>query len=75
MDTKKAPLKSTKSMFSEREVEVLSFLKEGITSQGIAEALHISKHTVDGHRRSMLKKSACKNTVALIGFCQKNGIL
>ncbi|MDP1725321.1 MAG: LuxR C-terminal-related transcriptional regulator [Bacteroidota bacterium] len=61
--------------FSERELDVLKLLKNGITSQCISEKLFISKHTVDGHRRKMLYKSHCTNTIDLINFSKTNGLL
>lgn len=61
--------------FSDREIEVLKLLKDGITSSVIAEKLFISKHTVDGHRRKMLFKSNCTNTIDLINFSKTNGLL
>ncbi|HEY1039622.1 MAG TPA: LuxR C-terminal-related transcriptional regulator [Bacteroidia bacterium] len=64
-----------KGFFSDREIDVLRLLPGGQSSLEIANSLHISKHTVDGHRRSMLRKSNCKNTVELINFAKTNGIL
>ncbi len=61
--------------FSKREEEVLRYLSLGHTSSDIAASLHISKHTVDGHRRNMLHKSHSSNTVELIHFSKTNGIL
>lgn len=61
--------------FSDRELEVLQLLKDGITSSVISQKLFISKHTVDGHRRKMLSKSNCTNTIDLINFSKTNGLL
>lgn len=61
--------------FSERELNVLQLLKNGVTSAAIAKQLNISKHTVDGHRRNMLRKSNCTNTIDLINFSKNNGII
>jgi DNA-binding NarL/FixJ family response regulator len=63
------------NLFSDRELEVLKLLKDGFTSAVIAQKLFISKHTVDGHRRKMLKKSNCSNTIELINFSKNNGLL
>jgi len=60
---------------TKREKEILLQIKKGLNSQAIADEFNCSKHTVDTHRRKMLRKSGCKNTVELIGFCTKNGIL
>lgn len=61
--------------FSKRELEILHKLCDGKTSSSVAEELNISKHTVDGHRRKMLEKSHCTNTIELINFGKMNGLI
>ncbi len=61
--------------FSRREFEILSMLAEGKLSKEISSLLNISVHTVDTHRRKMLKKAAVGNTVELINFARQNMII
>ena len=63
-----------KGFFSEREMDIIKHLKSGLKSNEIAKKLHISKHTVDTHRRNVLSKSNCKNTIELLNFCNQNGL-
>ncbi|MCF8405214.1 MAG: LuxR C-terminal-related transcriptional regulator [Bacteroidales bacterium] len=63
-----------KNYFSVRELEILDKLKEGKSSNSIASMLLISKHTVDTHRRNMLSKSGCKNTIELLEFSKQHEI-
>lgn len=72
---KKSVTKEYINFFSERELQVLKLLKNGNTSVTISKELFISKHTVDGHRRNMLRKSNSSNTIDLINFCKMNGLL
>lgn len=72
---KKYVTKEHADFFSEREMEILRELKSGAQSKEIASRLHISRHTVDTHRRRMLEKSNCLSTIELLNFCLKNGIL
>ncbi|MFY9309876.1 MAG: LuxR C-terminal-related transcriptional regulator [Bacteroidia bacterium] len=72
---RKQIVKENTSLFSNRELEIIRYLKNGNTSADIAARLFISKHTVDGHRRKMLEKSNCKNTIDLINFCESNRII
>ena len=51
---------------TKRELEVLGFLSEGLTTKAIAEQMFISTRTVETHRANMLKKLNVKNTAALI---------
>ena len=51
---------------TKREMEVLQYLAEGLTTKAIAEKMFISNRTVETHRANMLKKLDVKNTAALI---------
>ena len=53
---------------SKRERDVMLMLCQGMTSKLIADKLFISKHTVDGHRRSLLEKTQTSNTTELVSF-------
>jgi len=68
------PLES-KIDFSQREVEVLQLIAEGLTNTEIAEKIFISKRTVEGHRQSLLEKTNSKNTATLIRFAVLNGFI
>jgi len=72
---KKYVTKEYADFFSKRELEIIKLVKTGLKSTEIAEKLHISKHTVDTHRRKILSKSNCKNTVDLLNFCNQNGMV
>lgn len=64
-----------KSFFSERELEVIQYINKGLSSKEIGHLCNLSKHTVDTHRRNILNKAHCKNTVELLNFCKLNGII
>ena len=61
--------------FTIREREVLEHLQLGRESIDIGKRMKISQHTVDTFRRRMLSKSGCKNTIELVNFSKRNGIL
>lgn len=58
-----------------RELDILRNLSAGKTSKEIGRELYISSHTVDTHRRNLLKKLNCKSVVELARFSFKNGLL
>jgi len=60
---------------SKREKEILFKICEGLSNQEIAEALFISKRTVDKHRANLLSKTGSKNTASLILYAIKNKII
>jgi DNA-binding NarL/FixJ family response regulator len=60
---------------SKREKEILLKICEGLSNQEIADALFISKRTVDKHRANLLSKTASKNTASLILFAIRNKLI
>lgn len=58
---------------SKREIEILKYVCEDLTSDEIAQKLFISRHTVDNHRRNLLEKTNCKTSVGLVKFAFGNG--
>lgn len=61
--------------FTSREMEVLKLLANGMPSKEIAKELFISTHTVNNHRKNMLKRAGLKNSAELIRLALKNGLL
>ena len=58
-----------------REREILGLLSKGHNSKEISEMLFLSPHTVDYHRRQLLKKTNSRNIAQLIGIAYHKGIL
>lgn len=60
---------------SKREREILRMICEEKTSTEISNDLFISEHTVLTHRKNLLKKVGCKNTVGLVHYAYQNDII
>jgi two-component system response regulator NreC len=60
---------------SEREREVLQLVAEGRTSKEIADVLSISPATVETHRSHLLQKLSLHNTVEVVRYATKRGII
>lgn len=58
---------------TEREIEILSLVAEGLSSKQIGEKLFISPRTVDTHRTNLMNKLDIHNIAGLIRFALKNG--
>jgi DNA-binding CsgD family transcriptional regulator len=56
--------------FGPREIQILKLLARGFQSRDIANLLRISRHTVDTHRRNMLRKLDAANTPQLIDLAR-----
>ena len=52
-----------------KEREVLALVSSGLTTKEIADRLNVSRHTIESHRKNLLKKFQAKNAAELI---QKN---
>jgi DNA-binding NarL/FixJ family response regulator len=57
---------------SRREREVVALLRQGLDSQSIAAALHISKHTVQSHRKSIFRKLGVRSAAELIKYLHEH---
>ena len=58
-----------------REKDILKLVCEELNSQEIADRLFISKHTAETHRRNLLSKTGCKNSVGLVKYAIDNGLM
>lgn len=63
------------NVISKKETEVLKYILQGLNSSEIAEKLKTSFFTVKAHRRSILKKTNCKNTPELVNYALTKGLL
>lgn len=60
---------------SDREIEILVAICQGLSTQEIANKLFISKRTVDKHRANILEKSGCKNSASLVVYAIRHGLV
>ena len=60
---------------SDREMEVLIEICQGLSNNEIADRLFISKRTVEKHRANILIKSGCKNTASLVVYAIRNHMI
>ena len=58
-----------------REREIIQLIAESKSHQEIADKLHISVRTVDTHHNNILKKLSLHDTVSLVTFAIKNGLV
>ena len=77
--TASSPTRGSKSELveplSERELEVLQLIAEGLTNQEVASRLYLSLHTVKVHTRNIFTKLAVKNRAQAVARGRALGIL
>lgn len=60
---------------SQREVEIIQCVSEGLSTEEISKKLEVGSRTVETHRRNIIKKMAVKNTAEMIAVAIKKGVL
>ncbi|WP_414528097.1 helix-turn-helix domain-containing protein [Nodularia chucula] len=58
---------------SDRELQIIDLVANGLTNQDIAVKLEISKRTVDNHISNILTKTQTENRVALVRWALQWG--
>ena len=61
--------------FTEREKDIIELCRTGLLSKEIALRLNISSRTVDNHKRNIFQKLGINNTVEMVQYAIKNGII
>jgi DNA-binding NarL/FixJ family response regulator len=70
-----ADAKEEPPLLTEREIEVLRLVAEGLSSREIAERLSISVKTVDTHRANIMEKVGVHNTAELVKYAIRRGLV
>lgn len=60
---------------SPRENEVLQLITKGFKTSDIADHLNVSIHTINSHRKNILKKLNLKSPAELIVFAMESGLV
>ncbi|MCB9197544.1 MAG: response regulator transcription factor [Flavobacteriales bacterium] len=60
---------------SDRELEIIKMIAEGYTNAQIAALLYISNHTVNTHRKNIMKKLGINNTAGIVMLAVKSGLV
>ena len=70
----KIPFKSldpSSVQMSERELQIIQFIAEGYTNSQIAAIIYLSNHTVNTHRKNIMKKLGVNNTAGIVMYAVK----
>ncbi len=62
-------------MLSERETEIITMIAEGLTNVMIADALCLSNHTINTHRKNIMAKLGVKNTAGIVIYAVKTNLV
>ena len=67
--------KKPKVEFSDREKEIIELICKEMSNKEIAEKLFLSIRTVEGHRLNILDKMEVKNSVGVVIYAMKTGLV
>ena len=56
---------------SDRELQIIQFIAEGYTNSQIAAIIYLSNHTVNTHRKNIMKKLGVNNTAGIVMYAVK----
>lgn len=60
---------------TDRELEIIRLVAQELSTNAIAEKLFISPGTVETHRHNILRKLGVKNSIGIIKYAVKHGLL
>ena len=63
------------SEFTQQEKRIIELCREGLPGKLIAERLNISLRTVDNHKGNIFRKLGINNTMEMVQYALKNGII
>lgn len=62
-------------VFTDRELEIMKLICQGLSSKEISDKLFLSKKTIENYRAKLLNKTKCKNSVSLAVYAIKNHLV
>jgi len=65
---------AVRSIITKTEYAILNLICEGLTSAEIAATRFIAKNTVETHRKNLLSKLDCRNSIELVKWAIKNDV-
>lgn len=63
-----------KYRLTSRETQIIQMIKDGFTTQEIAQKLYLSALTINTHRKNIVSKLGVKNTAGLVRFAIENNL-
>ena len=60
---------------TDRELDVIRLIAEGLSNKLIADKLELSTHTINTHRKNIMNKLGIPNTAGIVMFAVKNNLL
>jgi DNA-binding NarL/FixJ family response regulator len=69
------PAEVTPTILTARETEILTLLASGYSTQKVADKLYLSPHTVQTHRKSIIRKLSIKSPTEFVIYALDFGLI
>lgn len=63
------------SPLSPREIEIIRLIAKEFTTSQISKELFLSEHTVETHRKNIIRKTGVKSVIGLMNYAREQGLL
>ncbi|MEO6902900.1 MAG: response regulator transcription factor [Bacteroidia bacterium] len=74
--TAETPINSCVGLhISDREMEIIKLIAEGLSNKEVADKLFLSNHTVTTHRKNIMSKLGVNNTAGLVLFAVRENLI
>lgn len=60
---------------SQKDLQILELIADGLTNQEIADRLFTSKRTIEGYRQNLIDKTGTRNTASLVRYAVRNKLI
>lgn len=62
-------------VITKREKQIIELIAEGLTTQEIADNIHLAVNTINTHRKRIREKTGAKNAIGILRFGLRTGIV
>ncbi len=63
------------TVLSQREIEVVEYIAQGLTAAQVADKMCLSVHTINTHRKNIFKKLNVNSTTELVRYALKTALI
>ncbi|MCF8275857.1 MAG: response regulator transcription factor [Flavobacteriales bacterium] len=63
------------TVLSQREIEVVEYIAQGLTAAEVADKMCLSVHTINTHRKNIFKKLGVNSTTELVRYALKTALI
>lgn len=63
------------TVLSQREIEVVEYIAQGLTAAQVADKMCLSVHTINTHRKNIFRKLGVNSTTELVRFALKTSLI